>query len=917
MKPRSPFLSSSATLAASAIACLTIFWSSAFAQTTASAGIAGSPGVDGTAPSGTTPGTFVDLSNAGSWSAGVPTISTAAIFSGGAVGTLADFSALSLALGNTAVHGAEYIQGTGDRAPAGVKTITVGSGGITFNGARIGPDLDIEVGTTDQTWTAATGQLNFQGQLKGSATIQLTGANGVNMRGFNNTFTGVWDVDGSTLQSEYSPGDTGVSVTLRNAATFRGHYQTNTYAFPITLGSGGGKLKASTPNGTQVDVNNDPVNNLTQNFTGTITGGTVGAPLSLTLQASANAGIHSDGSTELSTNLNLKGDLSAHVGPVVIESSTRFTPALTSTSTTSFVVGAYGIVDGVDTVADGSLIRGSSAATDIDGTFNIDLTGAAAVDNATWKLVDSAALNATFASNFNILGFTETAPGSAVWTKAANSTTYTFTESTGVLGTPLVAAPTLTVETTGADFDMGNTATWVGGVVPNNNISVNYIPDFKHVEANYVATTQSSFRWLGIISSVAAEIRPTTATTINLGSGGISGVSDLGRLGSTDNPTKVFLNLGDNDQTWAVGITNGVGAGVTGTATVTIQDRVQLRQISSSTFAGTWLVDGGLLRTDSNNAIGLDGTVKVQLKNNGTWRMGATGNLSYSKASIEMVGDGKLWGASALAVTSSQPVTGTGDLTLGTNGAGNLTLTGSVSHNGDTIIDGSGASAMTATFNSASSLSLAVGANGVNNQVRKGSAGTGSHTFNFSGTLNIDLTNAGLQNGNLWDLVDDTDLNVSFSPAAVTGFTDMGSGSWEKIDGAYTWTFNANAGELSLVAPASGYGSWKGVNAGGQNPGLDWDNDGVANGVEYFLNSAAGFTANPALGMGNSITWTNGGNIPGSAYGTQFLVQTSSDLDNWADVLVGDLTTNTDSTLTYTLTGAGKRFVRLKVTPTE
>jgi len=71
------------------------------------------------------------------------------------------------------------------------------------------------------------------------------------------------------------------------------------------------------------------------------------------------------------------------------------------------------------------------------------------------------------------------------------------------------------------------------------------------------------------------------------------------------------------------------------------------------------------------------------------------------------------------------------------------------------------------------------------------------------------------------------------------------------------------------------------------------------------------------LGVGNSITWTNGGNILSSAYGTQFVVQTSSDLVSWVDVPVGELNTNSDTTLTYTLTGANKRFVRLMVTPVE
>jgi hypothetical protein len=86
------------------------------------------------------------------------------------------------------------------------------------------------------------------------------------------------------------------------------------------------------------------------------------------------------------------------------------------------------------------------------------------------------------------------------------------------------------------------------------------------------------------------------------------------------------------------------------------------------------------------------------------------------------------------------------------------------------------------------------------------------------------------------------------------------------------------------------------------------------------MNAAPGFTANPGL-VGNTVTWPNGGNIPSSEYGTQYVVQTSSDLVTWGDETEGDVDqngTNTASSLSYTLDPAnnpGKQFVRLKVTP--
>jgi hypothetical protein len=117
-----------------------------------------------------------------------------------------------------------------------------------------------------------------------------------------------------------------------------------------------------------------------------------------------------------------------------------------------------------------------------------------------------------------------------------------------------------------------------------------------------------------------------------------------------------------------------------------------------------------------------------------------------------------------------------------------------------------------------------------------------------------------------------------------------------------------------------GYSSWAGLNVGGAASNVDTDLDGVTNGVEYFMNSAAGFTANPPVvvtaGPTRSVTWPNGGNIPSAAYGTQFVVQTSPNLATWTNVDGSDVNlANSAGSVTYTITGAGKQFVRLAVTP--
>lgn len=169
--------------------------------------------------------------------------------------------------------------------------------------------------------------------------------------------------------------------------------------------------------------------------------------------------------------------------------------------------------------------------------------------------------------------------------------------------------------------------------------------------------------------------------------------------------------------------------------------------------------------------------------------------------------------------------------------------------------------------------------------------GGGTVTFNFSGGM-VGETYTLLQFGG-------TDL----IPADASAFLVTGG----------TGTFNIYSDNLTYtvltVAPAAGYASWSTTNAGGQAANLDYDTDGVSNGVEYFMGqTGSSFTANPGLVSG-TVTWPKD-----PAYNGTYAVQTSGNLLNWvpaspAPVIVGN-------TVQYTPgTGLGKLFTRLVVTP--
>ena len=118
---------------------------------------------------------------------------------------------------------------------------------------------------------------------------------------------------------------------------------------------------------------------------------------------------------------------------------------------------------------------------------------------------------------------------------------------------------------------------------------------------------------------------------------------------------------------------------------------------------------------------------------------------------------------------------------------------------------------------------------------------------------------------------------------------------------------------VSVTSGGGGFANW--APAGGQTPGEDYNNDGVQNGIAYFMN-ATGQATLPGL-IDNTVTWTNGGNIPSADYGTQFAVETSPDLENWTPVDENDPNlSNTAGTVSYILTpGLDQQFVRLVVTP--
>ncbi|GAA5124353.1 hypothetical protein GCM10023212_24070 [Luteolibacter yonseiensis] len=151
-------------------------------------------------------------------------------------------------------------------------------------------------------------------------------------------------------------------------------------------------------------------------------------------------------------------------------------------------------------------------------------------------------------------------------------------------------------------------------------------------------------------------------------------------------------------------------------------------------------------------------------------------------------------------------------------------------------------------------------------------------------------------------------------------------GAAQQVAGTYgstasTATFKDNSrfsgtGVLTVVTGSSsgGFSAWATANAPSQTLAQDHDGDGVPNGIEYFMGlSGSASTASPGIQAGK-ISWPKGAGYTG-VYGTDFTVQTSTNLSVWTDVPVSDPNLSNAAPLQYTLpAGSEKTFTRLKVT---
>ncbi len=416
---------------------------------------------------------------------------------------------------------------------------------------------------------------------------------------------------------------------------------------------------------------------------------------------------------------------------------------------------------------------------------------------------------------------------------------------------------------------------------------------------------------------------PTAAVTLRLGAP-ITGSGNLIKSGSG------ILSIGKNSATY-------LGNTFTGTLTVTA-GALDIRNPDSlgDTIRGTTLNNAQLelFSFGQNAGVSFDpepitviGSSFIRSKNEDTdsdIRHELTGSLTLSPSSVVGI-------ASPKAVALSSTVANT--INSISSNISSLEISGQVSTGAGSIIKLGLAPSVVLPIvqsNAPQTVTLSGAITGTGAVETQGEA-TSLYTLanpEYSGNTTV--------NGGILSLgADNSSNNASSISIAATGATldlnytgtdtvntlfiggvQKSAGVWGSVASGAPNTDPALTGTGTLTVasgPAGGYASWSAANAPGQSINQDHDNDGVANGIEYFMGlSGSSFTANPVLNGSNTIVWPMGASFAG-LYGTDYSVQTSENLTTWNNVVAGNVTIVPGVSLTYTLSGTGKRFVRLMV----
>lgn len=694
------------------------------------------------------------------------------------------------------------------------------------------------------------------------------------------TFSGSGSIAGAAALTKYGAG----ALTIETANSYSGGTTLNAGTLninsPTALGTGlltinGGTLDNTSGAAIVMTANNPQQWDEDFTFTGT-------NDLDMGLGAVAIGGSGTDRTVTVSAGTLAVGEIRTFSHGLIKQGAGKLVAACDGINVTGLGLGDGSGLAGVLNVAAGTLQM--NHATGISGDFSAaGITGTGTITNgaaiARWFISNPASGSVDFAGTLasggaGALGFFKNGGGTQILS-GANS----YTDPTTIGGGELVISGNNSGA--GTDVFLNNGKLTLANTQPLGTASLIRFAGTNVSTIELATDTAGTPYNLAMGTGTAAMIIANRATA---GAGVNHTLSTQGTGGAG-------LGGGTINFTSGANVTSGMGR-VTFTQLGLSAGSVQTTTLNPTT-ANVTLGNVSKVLNNVSQTLGLGGTTTDNLVtgaiSNGTPLTGG------NSVSVAKSGSGT-WTLSGTNTYTGTTAVNEGTLTIVGN---NAAATGAVTVEVDATLGGSGNIGGSVSINPGGRQAIVVAAT-PGAQVTRTIAGS----LTLSGGNVVDLTAAAAPAAGVYTLVTATG-GITGAPTSV---------NYNGITGVVT----VEGGNSLVLTVSTGYAGWASTNAGGQTPDLDYDNDGVSNGVEYFMNSAPGFTANPVMDASHTITWPNGGNIPSTDYPSRYVVQTSSDLVNWADVPVGSLTTNTSGpggSLVYTLTGSGSRFVRLKVAP--
>ncbi len=487
----------------------------------------------------------------------------------------------------------------------------------------------------------------------------------------------------------------------------------------------------------------------------------------------------------------------------------------------------------------------------------------------------------------NTYSGTTTVGGGTLKTGNPNALGFGGPQRTTTPGTTVASGATLDLNgTTGINEPISINSTGVGALVNNSGVPAGIS---NGIAGLAVAATGSGS---GYSTAPTVVISGTGTGAIAIASLGVTtasfAVTVAGNRTYTVAPTVTIAGGGTGATATAVlsggstgtvtGITvTSAGSGFTTAPTATISGGTSTGT-TTTTFTGnaTSFTVGGLALTNAGS--GYTGTPTFTFN-------GSPATVTPTLSSVILASDSSVGGSGNATINAVVAESG-GSRALTKAGVGTVTLNGANTYTGETKVD-AGTLAINTDDTLANAAAVRIDSSAVLN-------------LGFVGTDTVDRIFIGgvEQVAGTWGSLASSATNKT-ARIVGTGILDVTNGS----------------------VVASGYAAWKTANSTAGTLDLDHDNDGVSNGVEYFMfgnASSTGFTALPSV-INNSVTWVKATTGYAGVYNTDFFVETSDTLatGSWAIAPLGVGAGNVEITgnnVKYTFPAGTKKFARLKVT---